>query len=145
VKLLFETDLAVSSQQVVAGFGKDLFLYLAPPGVKVSLKRFDGCKRGDEVHLEIDSVILRQEWVSLITANAESENEWSFIDEGKKLPWPLKFWRHHHRVLRTGDKTSRIVDDITFQCAFGLDLVMYPLLWASFAVRPSRYRKFFQG
>lgn len=145
MKLYFETELQTPSDKVIAGFNRELFLFLSPPGVKVELARFDGCKKGDEVHLEIHSAGLKQSWVSLITENQQTEQEWSFVDEGKKLPWPLKKWRHHHRVLRTGEKTSKIIDDINFECALGLSPFLYPFLWASFAVRPGRYRTFFQG
>jgi ligand-binding SRPBCC domain-containing protein len=145
MRLLFETELNTPQEKIIAGFDRELFIFLSPPGVKVDLVRFDGCKKGDEVHLHIRSGGLQQEWVSLITEDSHTAQEWSFVDEGKKLPWPLKKWRHHHRVLSTGDKTSKIIDDINFECALGLSPLMYPILWASFAVRPGRYRKFFQG
>jgi ligand-binding SRPBCC domain-containing protein len=145
MKILFETNLNVPHTQIKAGFNRELFLYLSPPGVKVDLIRFDGCSPGHQVHLKIKSPLMQQEWVSLITAENESATEWSFVDEGKKLPFPLTKWRHHHRVISLGESSSKIVDDISFECVPGLTLLMYPLLWLSFSVRPGRYRKFFQG
>jgi ligand-binding SRPBCC domain-containing protein len=145
MKILFKTTLNTPWSKVIEGFNRDLFLYLSPPGVKVNLARFDGCQKGHEVHLEIESLGLKQSWISLITENFQDQNEWSFVDEGKKLPWPLVKWRHHHRVIKTSETTTEIIDDINFQCAWGFTLLMYPALWATFAVRPARYKKFFRG
>lgn len=145
MKIHFETILNRPLSEIKAGFTRELFLYLSPPGVKVNLRRFDGCSPGNEVHLEIQSPIMKQQWVSLITAENESASEWSFVDEGKVLPFPLKRWRHHHRVISLGDGTSKIVDDISFECVPGLGPFVYPFLWLVFSVRPGRYRKFFQG
>jgi ligand-binding SRPBCC domain-containing protein len=104
------------------------------------------CSPGHEIHLEINTLGLKQKWVSLITEEVQSENEWSFIDEGKVMPWPLASWRHKHIVISSGAKSSKIIDDITFSCVHPwMNLFMFPALWPTFAIRPSRYRKFFRG
>lgn len=145
MNLRFETMLPVEWKTVCQGFNQKLFTSLTPPGLKLQVVRFDGCSPGDVVHVLVGSALLRQNWVSQITAEEWRENEWFFIDEGKQLPWPIKRWKHLHRVVALGDKSSMIVDDIHYECAWGLTLLVYPFLWLSFAVRPSRYRKFFQG
>ncbi len=101
---------------------------------------------GNEIHLELTTLGLKQLWRSLITEESQTEKEWSFVDEGKLLPWPLTQWRHHHRVVSLGESSSKIIDDINFECIHpGLNALMYPVLWSTFAVRPARYKKFFQG
>lgn len=142
-KIIFKTPIDRPVEVVSTNFTQELFLYLAPPMVPFKLKRFDGCKSGDEVHIELGG-ILTQTWVSLITFDETNDQGWSFVDEGKILPWPLSYWRHHHIVQKTSDSSCIIIDDIEYDCAPGiLSHFMRPLLWFMFALRPSRYKKFF--
>jgi ligand-binding SRPBCC domain-containing protein len=144
MKLYFETPIEKKPDVIIKNFNKDLFLALRPPGIKLSVEKFDGCKTGDEVHLKIKSFLMTQTWVSKITQDKLDSNEWSFVDEGVKLPWPLKSWKHIHSVKRVDQNNSLIVDDINFDCFYSwMNYPMKPLLWLSFAVRPSRYKKFF--
>ena len=146
MKLKFETIVNKNFLEIKNGFNRELFLFLKPPGVSVELERFDGCSPGNEVHLLLNTVGLKQNWRSLITAESQTEKEWSFIDEGKLLPWPLSTWKHHHRVVFLDDQSSKIIDDITYGCSPSLmGPLMYPVLWASFAVRPAKYKEFFEG
>lgn len=145
MKLIFRTPLSQPVEKIKEGFNRDLFIYLSPPLIPFDLKRFDGCMAGDEVHIELGVFPLRQKWVSLITFEETNQKGWSFVDEGKILPWPLTYWRHHHRVDRISDNESEIVDDITFKCSpFFLTPLIKPFLWALFSIRPGRYKKFFK-
>lgn len=145
MKLIFETPIALPFEKIRDRFDQDLFLYLSPPLIPSRLKRFDGCKKGDEVHIELGPSPLSQQWVSLITSDETNERGWSFIDEGKVLPWPLKYWKHHHRVDKISETESMIVDDIQYECAPAfLTPVMKPFLWSVFAIRPARYKNFFK-
>lgn len=145
MKLLFETTIGKNYLRIKEGFNKELFLYLKPPGVSVDLERFDGCSPGDEVHLGLNTLGFKQKWISLITEETQDENEWSFVDEGKSLPWPLVKWKHHHKVIALNEGSSKIIDDISYSCASGvMEKLIYPALWSSFAVRPAKYKKFFK-
>ncbi len=144
MKLRFETPVARPIEAVRAGFTRELFVHLAPGFIPFRLERFDGCAPGDEVHLLLGPGPFRQRWVSLITAAATNEQGWSFIDEGKVLPWPLNYWKHHHRVDKISADACRIVDDIHYECAPAfLGPLMKPFLWLVFAMRPRRYRDYF--
>lgn len=146
MRLLFEVKISANFLKIKSLFNRDLFLSLKPVGVRMDLVRFDGCSPGNEVHLCLNSMGIKQEWVSVITSEKQNEKEWSFVDEGKLLPWPLASWKHHHRVLYLDDNSSQIIDDITFECVHSwMNALMYPVLWSTFAIRPARYRKFFQG
>ena len=145
MKLFFETALSLPFERIRDQFGRELFTHLSAHIVPFQIKRFDGCKTGDEIHIELGTGGLRQEWVSLITFEETNASGWSFIDEGKVLPWPLKYWKHHHRVDKIGPQESRIVDDITFECSPRiLAPIVKPILWSVFAMRPGRYQKFFK-
>lgn len=132
--------------EVKSRFNRELFLSLKPPLIQLQLLRFDGCAAGDEVHVIINTVGIKQKWISHITKSEQTEREWSFVDQGHKIPWPIKSWRHHHRVISLSAGETLIVDDINFECmAPWMEPLMYPFLWAAFVIRPLRYKKFFEG
>lgn len=144
MKIIFETPVHLPFEKVRDQFDQKLFTYLAPPLIPFSIKRFDGCKKGDEVHIELGKGIT-QKWISVMTYEETNAQGWSFIDEGKVLPWPLKSWKHHHRVDKVSDTECKIVDDIEYECSPGiLTPVIKPFLWSIFAIRPERYKKFFK-
>jgi ligand-binding SRPBCC domain-containing protein len=145
MKIIFRTRIRRPLGEVKAGFDRALFEYLAPPGVPFKLLRFDGCKKDDEVHIELNTLGVKQLWVSVMTLESQDASSWFFLDEGKILPWPLSRWKHEHRVDRIGDMDSEIVDDISFSTspAF-MAPVIYPILWLIFSLRPKRYKNFFE-
>jgi ligand-binding SRPBCC domain-containing protein len=146
MKIYFETTVSASFETVKENFNENLFAALKPPGLGFTIKRFDGVKKGNEIHLEINMPsLLSKKWVSVVTHEEGSKNAWSFVDEGKILPWPLTRWRHAHWVVKLNEKHSKIIDDIYFECSpAALGPAIRPVLWAAFAVRPSFYKKFFK-
>lgn len=144
MRFIIITPVAKEYRQVAQGFGQPLFEALNPPFPPVRLLRFDGSTKGDEVHLELNFILFKQVWKSLITENNTSEQEIYFIDEGIQLPFFLRYWRHKHRIVNKGNGTH-IVDDITFRSPFILfDFLLYPVLFLQFLYRKPVYRKFFQ-
>lgn len=145
MKIYFETPVEQSYEFVRDHFNEDLFTYLKPPGVKVDIERFDGCKKGDEVHLLLHTLGKRQRWVSLITDSGDDGQSWHFVDEGKVTPWPVSKWRHVHTVKKVSETSCLIIDDIEYDCSPSLVAPFAaPALWLSFAIRPYRYQKFFR-
>ncbi|MGB3587455.1 MAG: hypothetical protein WBA23_12990 [Tunicatimonas sp.] len=143
MRLIIRTSVEQDYQSVKQGFTEDLFLKLNPPFPPVQLKRFDGSSKDDIVELELNFLLFRQTWRSLITEDGETELEWYFIDEGVKLPFFLKYWKHHHRVLKQSSG-SQIVDDIHFRSPFWLmDFLLYPVLGLQFLYRKPAYKKVF--
>lgn len=145
MKLHFETSIQQSKEEVKARFGQDLFNDLCPPGVELNILRFDGCQKGDEIHLEVKLLGKTQNWVSLITEESDQTDEWFFVDEGAQLPWPLSRWHHKHRVVRAGENSCKIIDEIQYECSpEWLGPLVAPGLWLIFAIRPYRYQRFFR-
>ncbi len=150
MRILLSTRVEQSYKQVFAQFDRDLFLRLAPPFPPSRLKRFDGCKQGNEVHIEWSFFGFNQQWTSVIVEDGEVSNhevyndEMYFIDEGKQLPFFLTYWRHRHGIARLPDDTSAIIDDIRFKAVWGLDLLIYPLLMLPLAYRKLIYRSVFR-
>lgn len=148
--LLLQTPVTSSVQQVWNGFDRSLFDKLSPPFPPVDVIRFDGCLRGDFVHLRLNFLVFKQDWISEIIdqkriADSTHLSEIYFIDQGTQLPFFLAYWQHRHRIVhdeRTGG--ALIIDDITFRTPFRLtDYLFYPLLWLQFAYRKPIYRRIF--
>jgi ligand-binding SRPBCC domain-containing protein len=121
-------------------FDHDLFKYLLPPGAQ--LIEFGGSEKGGMVHLKLP---LAGEWISEITENAMLADMYYFIDEGRKLPFPLKKWKHKHILHRAG-KNTIIDDDITFSTGNVItDMLFYPFLLLSFLPRLWQYKSYFKA
>ena len=144
MKLTIKTQVEQDYLTVKNGFDASLFKKLSPPFPPVKLLRFDGSKKGDVVSLELNFLAFKQTWISKITEDQTNEKEFYFVDEGVKLPFFLKSWRHKHRIIQSGDQ-SIIRDEIQYQAPFGLlTLLLYPALLLQFAYRIPVYKKIFK-
>ena len=142
--LILRTSVNQPVEQVWTGFNRDLFIKLSPPFPPVEVVRFDGCLKGDIVQVRLNFLLFKQDWISEIIDQQSSSKEIYFIDEGRKLPFFLRYWRHCHRLISNADGSATIVDDIMFQTPFLLtDYLFYPVFWLQFAYRKSIYRRVF--
>ncbi len=62
-----------TKEAVLNGFTKDFFLKLAPPFPRLTLLRFDGSEKGNEIHLELNMFVMKKKWISLVTENGSSD------------------------------------------------------------------------
>ncbi|WP_226389862.1 SRPBCC family protein [Penaeicola halotolerans] len=138
-----QTEVSADHLSVKEGFTQDLFLKLNPPFPPVKLLKFDGCDTGDQVSLELNFIFFKQRWDSLITEDRTDEQIFMFVDEGVKLPFFLKYWKHRHIVEARGD-ASVIIDDISFKAPFLLlTWLLYPVLYLQFLYRKPIYKRVF--
>ena len=138
MNITLTSNVKLNHKSVFNGFDSKLFTYLLPPGAE--LIQFGGSVKGDIVHLKLP---LAGEWISLITETQESEKGYYFIDEGQKLPFPLKKWRHKH-TIEAHNGGTRIIDDMTFSSgSYLFDLLLYPVLYLSFYPRTWQYKNYF--
>jgi ligand-binding SRPBCC domain-containing protein len=144
VKIIVKTHVESSLDKVREGFTQDLFLSLNPPFPPVKLLGFGGCKKGDQVSLELNFIFFKQQWISDIVEDSYSKNEWSFVDVGVKLPFFLSQWKHHH-IVRANGQGATIIDDIEFSSGSVLtNLLLYPALYLQFIYRKPIYQKIFK-
>jgi ligand-binding SRPBCC domain-containing protein len=144
MKIHLETPVEQGYLDVKAGFNESLFTKLSPPFPPVKLLRFDGSEKGDLVVLELNFIFFKQQWTSEITEDKTTDLEFYFIDQGLKLPFFLKKWRHKHRVISTGIG-SIIRDEIEYDAPVGiLTYLLYPALWLQFSFRKPIYRRIFK-
>jgi ligand-binding SRPBCC domain-containing protein len=145
MNITIQTSVKASLSGVVKGFNQDLFLKLNPPFPPVRLLQFDGCLKGDHVRLELNFLLFKQDWHSEITESHATESEFYFIDEGRKLPFFLKSWRHKH-IIRKENSGAVIIDDITYTTGTLLtDFLFYPALLGQFIYRKPVYKRVFKG
>ncbi len=144
MNFIIKTQVGQSAAQVLDGFDAELFLALKPPLIPLELNRFDGCEKGDKVHLVLGKNPISQEWHALISEHGEDETKFYFTDIGEKLPFPLKDWCHRHRIHKT-PKGAIIEDNITYTSGWLLfDGIMFPLLYGMFFLRKRIYREYFK-
>lgn len=144
--LRIESPVDTPLASVKMGFTRELFLRLNPPFPPVKLLRFDGCEKGDEVGLELNFILFKQKWISDITDSGEKEGQWFFLDEGRKLPFFLRSWKHQHVVQSVSKSESKIIDDIHFTTGTLLtDLLLFPALYVQFLYRKPIYKKYFKA
>ena len=145
MRIAIHTQVKRDYLSVYNNFNQNLFLALAPPFPKFKFLRFDGSQPGDKVAVELNFWLFRQTWTSLITESNITGQEAYFIDQGQKLPWPLKFWQHRHLVKNNPGGGAIISDLIQYRTAFWLlDLLLYPLMLAQFSYRKPVYKRYFK-
>ena len=143
--LILRTAVAQPPAQVMAGFTRALFEALAPPFPRLRVLRFDGCRTGDHVDIELNTLVKRLRWTSLIVDDGQlPDGTQFFVDEGQELPPPLRYWRHRHLIEPGPGGTSVVVDNLEYRTASPLlDALLYPAMWAQFAWRQPIYRRWF--
>jgi ligand-binding SRPBCC domain-containing protein len=154
MRLILKTTVDSPVEQVWRGFDRRLFDQLSPPFPPVEVVRFDGCLTGDVVHLRLNFLLFKQDWTSHIidqqpTDISQRPAEIFFVDEGRQLPFFLRYWHHRHRLIRQtapdGREQTIIADEVTFRTPNRLtDWLFYPLLWGQFAYRQPIYRRYFR-
>jgi ligand-binding SRPBCC domain-containing protein len=146
LKLNLRTTVAQAPAQVMAGFTRELFVALAPPFPKMRLRRYDGSRRGNLVEIELDALVKKLAWTSLITDDGVlPDGTHYFVDEGQVLPPPLHYWRHRHLLQPGPAGGTVIVEDLEYRTRFGwLDALLRPAMWAMLAWRKPIYRRWFQ-
>ena len=143
MKILIKTRIEKNYQVLFSKFTIDLFKALKPPLIHLEVLRFDGCKKGDEIHLKMDLFgKFNQSWVSHITDAFRSDYEIHFVDEGAVLPPPLLKWKHIHRIEKINELASFIVDDIEYSTGNKVtDIAIYPALYLMFLYRKPIYKR----
>lgn len=143
-KLTQEVLVQAPFDKVKQGFNQDLFTSLTPPFIDVVVRHYQGEKTGDTLSLELGLGPIKMFWEGKIIDHGEGEDFWYFIDEGTKLPFPLKYWHHEHRLEKINDKLTKIIDRVHYQannvlCLPALSMQLKLMFWQ----RKKQYREYF--
>jgi len=144
MRILLDSLVKFSFEKVSADFGDELFQFLLPPKFVASLIAYEGSKPGSKVHIRF-KLPFPSDWISIIKSEVRDSEKYIFVDEGEKLPFGLKNWKHIHSVIKVDEKQTRILDDMNFSTGYKIfDLFMYPMLYLSFYPRKKMYKKYFE-
>lgn len=146
MKITLESEIIhLNAEDVFSHFNESLFKALNPWFMPMKVELFEGCLPGHQVIVRLGGPLIRARWVSEIVSFQKNENEISFIDIGKELPFPLKKWEHRHRIIKTGNHSCKIIDEITYQASYAwLNSLIKPLMCLQFGVRKRAYTQYFR-
>ncbi|MFN8393472.1 MAG: hypothetical protein U0176_02220 [Bacteroidia bacterium] len=145
MRFLIKTAVKGEPRKVFAGFDHNLLLKLSPPGMRIDLIHADPAEKPDGyIHLKVTMLgIIRQEWKNRFSNYEINDDRCHFVDQGDMMPFPIKLWRHDHRVERL-EGTTHIIDDVQYGTNFFLlDWLLFPVLWFQFRYRRPIYRRHF--
>ncbi|MCC5931774.1 MAG: hypothetical protein JJU28_21185 [Cyclobacteriaceae bacterium] len=143
MRIIIKTQVRSDWQTVKDAFNESLLKRLSPPFPPARLVRYDGNSPGNLIEIELNFLVFKAYWVSIITAEQENISGYSFTDEGYKLPFFLSRWKHIHKITENPNGTL-IIDDIEFGTGYLLsDFILYPALWLQFMYRKPIYKKVF--
>ncbi len=145
MKITLESEIIpLNAEDVFSHFNETLFKALNPWFMPMKVELFEGCLPGHRVIVRLGGPLIRARWISEIASFQNNENEISFIDIGKELPFPLKKWEHQHCIKKIGCDTCKIIDEITYHTPFPwLDYLIKPTIWLQFRVRKKAYSNYF--
>jgi len=138
-----QTKIGAAMPFVWSQFNEALLKKISPPFPKIHINRFDGCKEGDLVILEINLLFIRVIWSSKIIYSKQDVHQSTFIDEGITVPFGIKQWKHEHSFIKIDDSECYILDDVTYKTSnVFLDIILFPFLWGMIFYRKPFYRKY---
>jgi ligand-binding SRPBCC domain-containing protein len=125
--LEFETTIAAPLEKVWAFYADPLSALpaLTPPDIQVSMESADRPVRvGSRIVLNIRQPLLRRRvrWVARIVEHRPPHpvafgEEARFVDEQESGPFAR--WRHEHDFERVDEKTTRMLDRVTYRVPLG--------------------------
>jgi ligand-binding SRPBCC domain-containing protein len=144
MKILLQSHVHCGFDQVVGHFDKQLFEFLLPPNYVAQLIRYDGSASGSIVHIRF-KLPWSSDWISEIISEKREEGIYQFVDIGKKLPFGLNSWEHHHIVKKLTESKTLIVDEMHFSTHVKLlDFIFFPFLFLAFYPRKKQYKRYFE-
>ena len=144
MRILLKSVVKCNYEKVSTDFSSDLFGYLLPPKFVASLVAYEGSTPGSKVHIRF-KLPWPSDWISIIKSETKDAGKYVFVDEGEKLPFGLKSWRHIHSVVKVDEDHTQIIDDMSFSVGNKIfDYFVFPVLYLSFYPRKKLYKKYFE-
>lgn len=138
-----QTKVKGEPKDIFDQFDQRLFEFLNPALFGVEVLFYQGQNTGDQFSLKLP--LFGQLWEGRITDHHVDENECYFIDQGEKLPFPLKKWRHKHLIKAATSGESLIIDQVEFEGSFLFKPLIYVAFYIMFLNRKPKYREYFKG
>ncbi|UTR14528.1 hypothetical protein MM221_18535 [Salipaludibacillus sp. LMS25] len=94
---------------------------------------------GAKVYLRLNFLLLNFFWKGIIS---EKVDEVYFIDEGERLPWPIRSWEHIHTFKALSHNQTQMIDRVSVR-SFLPSCIMTIGLTMMFSNREKYLRDFF--
>jgi len=108
----YKTEIAKPKSEVWSFFqtNKNLAAITAFPKINIlgDVDVFEGAS----VHLQLDFFVIKLHWQGKIT---KVVHEAYFIDEGERLPFPFKSWKHVHAFKKISDNETKMIDRVEYE------------------------------
>ncbi|RKL68805.1 hypothetical protein CR203_01810 [Salipaludibacillus neizhouensis] len=134
----YKTELPRSISEVWSFFQTNENLASITAFPKIDILGDKDVKEGASVHLRLDFILLRLHWKGRITKVVP---EAYFMDEGEKLPFPFKTWRHVHAFKELGSYKTKMIDRVEYE-SFVPPFIVNLMLKGMFSDREKQLNKF---
>jgi ligand-binding SRPBCC domain-containing protein len=137
---------SLEKEKVWESFNQNLLAKLSPPIPKITIIKYEGQAKGNQLLFFLDFIFFKQKWEGIISEDYISTEENYFIDvENGSLPMLLKKWRHKHRIIKTNNNNTLIKDEVKFTTNYILlDILLLPLIYGLFLYRIPIYKSVFK-
>ncbi|SDN39575.1 SRPBCC family protein [Alkalicoccus daliensis] len=108
----FKTEIDKPLEQVWNFFQSNENLVAITGFPKISLLGDKEVFEGADIQLKMNFIFMKLHWQGEITEVADHSY---FIDEGKKLPFPFKSWKHVHAFKEKDAETTIMYDRVEFE------------------------------
>jgi ligand-binding SRPBCC domain-containing protein len=141
MKFAIKTRVQQAFAEADKSFTKEYLTKLNPEFPPFKILRYDGTNDGDEIHVQLNFGLFKQNWTYQIKNKTDTMSEWSFVDEAITTPFFLKYW-HHQIKMEPVAGHMLISDTVIFKSPFLLlDYALFPWLYVHFLYRRPIYRK----
>jgi ligand-binding SRPBCC domain-containing protein len=128
-------------------FSRPLLEYLSPAFPRIEIKKYEGESLGNKIEIEMNLILFSLPFhVQIVEVEEIKSNQYFFVDEGRKLPPFLKYWRHRHELIRDESRGTRIIDHLWAETnPYFPEWLLRKVLESQFGKRGPLYRKFFEN
>lgn len=131
----------IDFRKVYDVFDFKLLSDLSPSFMKPEAIIYEGNKRGDRLSFRLHTPFFTTLWEGKVSEEKYAEDEIYFVDEGDKMPFGMRLWRHKHRIIKT-DYGTLIRDEVQFDTKNSLlTFFLLPGIWLQFLYRKPLYDK----
>ncbi|PRO66742.1 SRPBCC family protein [Alkalicoccus urumqiensis] len=136
----FKTEMEEPKEKVWNFFQKNDNLVAITGFPKIELEGDRTVYEGAQIVLHMNFYLFKLRWEGAIVERQEGAY---FIDEGRKLPFPFRSWRHTHAFKETAEGKTRMIDRVEFSSWLPAPLIKL-MLAGMFSDRKRQLRMYFK-
>ena len=107
----YKTEIPRSISEVWSFFQSNQNLAAITAFPKIDILGDKDVEKDANIHLRLNFMLFKIHWKGRIT---EVVPEAYFIDQGEKLPFPIKSWSHVHAFKRLSSDETKMIDKVEY-------------------------------